>query len=51
MQRFIDYHVYVMYLFICVCMCIDRAGEPAVISGGVPGAVPQTGCAGSGGAF
>lgn len=32
-------------------VCVDRAGEPAVVSGGVPAAVPQTGSAGVGGAF
>lgn len=38
-------------LYVCVCVCVDRAGEPALIVGGVPAAVPQTGCAGAGGAF
>lgn len=36
---------------VSVCVCVDRAGEPAHVSRGVPAAVPQTGCAGVGGAF
>lgn len=36
---------------VCVSVYKDRAGEPALIFGGVPAAVPQAGCAGAGGAF
>lgn len=39
-----------MMVCVCVCACADRAGEPAVVSGGLPAAVPQTGRAGPGGA-
>lgn len=37
--------------YVCVCVCVDRASEPALLPGGVPAAVPQTGGAGAGGAF
>jgi len=36
--------IYFMY----VCSCADWAGEPAVVTGGVSAAVPQTGCSNPG---
>lgn len=43
--------VLIGHLYNVICVCVDRASEPAVFFGGVSAAVPQRGCAGSGGAL